>query len=88
MPIFFQMFACERAISGIENTNEQLEPWKVSVNLFLPTKFMNTMYKSNMLWHPGPEQQHTNMSTLHYKEQNTLVEIWWEIFSLVYFSER
>lgn len=29
--------------------NQQLEPQKVSVNLFLLTKFMNTMYKSNML---------------------------------------
>lgn len=36
MPVFLQMFACEHAISGIENTEKQLEPWKVSVNLLLP----------------------------------------------------
>lgn len=43
------MFACEHAISGIENTEKQLEPWKVNVNLFLLTKFMTTVYKSNVL---------------------------------------
>lgn len=43
MPVFFQMFACEHAISGIENTEKQLKPRKVNVHLFLLTKFMTTM---------------------------------------------
>jgi len=48
-PIFFQMFAYKCTISGIKNTYQLLELQKVTINLFLPTKFMNAMHKSNML---------------------------------------
>lgn len=54
---------------------QQLELWKACVNLFLPTEFVNTVYKSNTHWHPGPEQEPTDMSPSRYEEQNMLVEI-------------